>query len=491
MIQPEIYQHFPILAIITLFLGAFIVSLFGEKHNGVRVTIVAIISLVSAFFVAALVKPVMVDGEVLHYWLGNWSPIEGFAIGIGLEIDALSLLFALIVSLSTLMSAMFTFKYLSDSDAGAKYYTLFLMLAGSVLGIIFTGDLFNMYVMIEIMTFAAVALTAYFNDHLGAFEASFKYLVIGTIGSSFILIGTILLYSQLHTLNMAQIAGLLLQKTNPVTILAFALLFGGFSLKAYIFPFHPVAADAYGMAPSTVSTVFSGMVNKAGVYMLLRLVYIIFQTMSNVPVQTLLLVLGCLTMVVGVCMALIQHDMKRLLAFHSISQIGYVITAISLATALGISGGLYHAINHTLFKGLLFLCAGTVCYATGTTDLNRLGGLAHRMPTTAAIFLIGAFSISGIPPFNGFVSKWLIYHAAYEKALVTNNFGYVIVTVIAVVVSVMTLASFIKVAQSVFFGQLPEEFEHVKETPLSMRLPMWIMAVLCILSPLTFLSSFN
>jgi len=185
-----------------------------------------------------------------------------------------------------------------------------------------------------------------------------------------------------------------------------------------------------------------------------------------------------------VTMALAQHDFKRLLAFHSISQIGYVLTAVGLATGLGLSAGLYHAMNHTLFKGLLFLAAGAVLHETGTTDLDRLGGLAKRMPHTTVLFLIGAFSISGIPPFNGFASKWMIYQATYQKAVESGNIGYVLVTVVALVTSTLTLASFVKVTQSVFFGQLPKELENVKEVPVGMRLAMGVFAVLCVLTGL-------
>jgi multicomponent Na+:H+ antiporter subunit D len=181
-------------------------------------------------------------------------------------------------------------------------------------------------------------------------------------------------------------------------------------------------------------------------------------------------------------MALAQHDFKRLLAFHSISQIGYVLTAVGLCTALGVSSGLYHAMNHTLFKGLLFLAAGAVLHETGTTDLNKLGGLAKKMPHTTVLFLIGAFSISGIPPFNGFASKWMIYQATYQKAVESGNIGFLLVTIIALVTSVLTLASFVKVTQSVFFGQLPKELENVKEVGLGMRFAMSIFAVLCILT---------
>ena len=189
-------------------------------------------------------------------------------------------------------------------------------------------------------------------------------------------------------------------------------------------------------------------------------------------------------MFVCVTMALTQHDFKRLLAFHSISQIGYVLTAAGLCTALGISAGLYHAMNHTIFKGLLFLSAGAGMHAAGTGDLDKLGGLSKRMPHTTVLFLIGAFSISGIPPFNGFASKWMIYQATYMKAVESGNIGFLLVTIIALVTSVLTLASFVKVSQSVFFGRLPKELENVQEVPFGMRFAMGIFAVLCVLTGL-------
>jgi len=475
-------QHFPVLAIMTLFLASFLVVLFGSRNKIVRGIITMVASTIPLVLMICLIKPIMIEGQVISYWLGNWEPVNGWAIGIGIEVDALSLFFALIVTLTVFLSAFYSLKYMSRDDTLEKYYVLFLMLSGAVLGLVLTGDLFNLFIMIEILTFAAVALTAFRNNEDGPLEAAFKYLVVGSIGSSLTLTGVILLYSQLHTLNMAQISAMLQNGQNSTTVFAFALLLTGFSIKAFIVPVHPVAADAYTAAPTSASMALAGMVNKTGVYGIIRLLYIIFMTMGLSSVQNLIVTIGTVTMFLGVTMALNQHDFKRLLAFHSISQIGYVITAIGLGTALGLTGGLYHAMNHTLFKGMLFLCAGAVLYSAGTTNLDRLGGLAKKMPQTCAIFLIGAFSISGIPPFNGFVSKWLIYQATYERASQTGNFGFALVTVIAVVVSVMTLASFIKVSQSVFFGELPAEFSNVKEAPVSMRIPMWIMAILCILT---------
>ncbi|MBR0139642.1 MAG: hypothetical protein IJM17_05080 [Firmicutes bacterium] len=474
------YIHFPVIAVMILFMGAFLTVVFGRKSQAVRIFL-ALVSTVTAFvLICCLIKPVLIDGEVISYWMGDWSPIEGYAIGIGYEVDSLGLFFALITVFTVLLSFIYSVKYMAKDSSLDFYYVLFLMLSGSVLGLVLTGDVFNMFIMIEIMTFTSVALAAFRNNKAGSVEAGFKYLVIGSIGSSMTLFGVAILYANCHTLNMAQLSSMLAGKLSPSTLMAFALMFTGLAVKSYIVPFHTPAADAYATAPASISMVFSGMVNKAGVYGMIRLTYIIFRAMDKGSVQLLMVIFGAVTMFVGVTMALAQHDFKRLLAFHSISQIGYVITAAGLGSALGLTAGLFHALNHTLFKGLLFLCAGAVYYAAKTTNLDRLGGLSKKMPKTTICFLIGAFSISGLPPFNGFASKWLVYQAVYEKAVESGHIFYAFATVTAVVVSVMTLASFIKVTQAVFFGQLPKELENVQEVPGLMRLPMWIMSALCV-----------
>ena len=479
----DVYMHFPVLAIMTLFVGAFCVTLAG-KHEKVRNVIAGVAVLVPLTLLCLLIKPVMIDGEIIVYWMGNWEPVEGYAIGIAIEVDALSLFFGLLITIAVACSCFYSYRYMKQDDARGSYFTLYLMLSGGVLGIVLSGDLFNIYVMLEVMTFAAVGLTAFRTWNPNAREAAFKYLVVGSIGSTCALLGTALVYAQCHTLNLAQISAVLPDNMNPTTVLAFALLFAGFGCKSFMFPFHPIAADAHGAAPSSVSVLISGVFTKTGVYGIIRVSYFLFRTMGLTSVQTMVVFIGCLSMFVCVTMALNQHDFKRLLAFHSISQIGYILTSLGLCTALGIAGGLYHAINHTLFKGLLFLTAGSVLYATGTTYLENLGGLAKKMPKTTVLFLIGAFSISGIPPFNGFYSKWLVYQATFEKAAETGSIGYALVTVICVVTSVLTLASFIKVGHSVFFGQLRPELENAKDPPLGMRIPMWILAALCVLTGL-------
>ena len=476
-------QHYPILAIMTYFLGAFLIVIFG-KSKVFRHAVALLATFASFFFMAMLFKPVMLEGQTIAYWMGNRVPAGGYAIGIALEVDALSLFFGLLVSCVVFIACVYSIQYMSHDDNVPQYYTLFLMLAGGVMGLVLSGDLFNMFIMVEILTFAAVALTAFRNTANGALEAAFKYLVVGCIGSTCILAGTIMLYAQVHTMNLAQMSALIPGNLSTATKVAFALLFIGFCTKAFLVPFHPLAADAHGAAPASISVLISGVLTKSGIYGLIRLSYFLFQSMALGTMQFWLVFLGSVSMFVCVTMALAQHDFKRLLAFHSISQIGYVLASVGLCTAFGISAGLYHAMNHTLFKGLLFLAAGAVLHETGTTDLGKLGGLSRKMPHTTVLFLIGAFSISGIPPFNGFASKWMIYQATYQKAVETGNIGFLLVTICALVTSTLTLASFVKVTQSVFFGQLPKEYENVKEVPFGMRLAMGILAAMCLVTGL-------
>ena len=475
------YQHFPVYSVMVLFLGAFLIVMFG-KYKTFRNIVAFLAVSVSLACMVYLIKPVMLEGEIISYWMGSRSMAGGYAIGIAMEVDALSLFFGLLISTAVFVSCVYSFKYMSHDDNIPQYYTLFLMLSGGVMGLVLSGDIFNMFIMVEILTLAAVALTAFRNTAHGALEAAFKYLVVGCIGSTCILVGTIMLYAQVHTLNFAQLSALIPGNLNSSTKLAFALLFVGFSTKAFIVPFHPLAADAHGAAPASISVLISGVLTKSGIYGIIRLTYFLFQSMGLGVMQFLLVFVGSVSMFVCVTMALAQHDFKRLLAFHSISQIGYVLTAVGLSTALGMSAGLFHAMNHTMFKGLLFLAAGAVLHQTGTTDLGKLGGLSKKMPHTTVLFLIGAASISGVPPFNGFASKWMIYQATYMKAVESGNIGFLLVTVIALVTSVLTLASFVKVTQSVFFGRLPAEYENVKEVPFGMRLAMGLFAAVCVLS---------
>ena len=344
------YQHFPIYSVMALFLGAFLIVLFG-RSKALRGLIAFLATALSLACMIALIQPVMLNHEIICYWMGSRAMAGGYAIGIAMEVDQVSLFFGLLISAAVFVACVYSLQYMDHDDNIPQYYTLFLMLAGGVMGLVLSGDLFNMFIMVEILTFAAVALTAFRNKAFGALEAAFKYLVVGCMGSTCILAGTIMLYAQAHTLNFAQLSDIISGNMNPTTLIAFALLYIGFSTKAFIVPFHPLAADAHGAAPASISVLISGVLTKSGVYAILRLTYFLFQTMQLGSIQFMLVFVGSVSMFVCVTMALAQHDFKRLLAFHSISQIGYVLTAIGLGTGLGLSAGLFHAMNHTMFKG--------------------------------------------------------------------------------------------------------------------------------------------
>ena len=475
----EILNNLPLIAIITPIAIAFVIGLFKNKYMKLKKIFVIVALLVSVIAVILMIKPVMFNNDTITVWLGNWKPLAGKAFGIALEVDALGIFMALIISIACLLSAIYSLKYMSKDNGLDKYYALFLLLSGSMLGFVFTGDLFNMYVMLEIMTFAAISLTAFRNYKDKSLEAAFKYIVTGSLGSSLILLGTVLLYTETKTLNLAEIIDILrnTSEMSSITILAFSSMIVGYAVKAFMVPCHTWPTDAHMAAPSSISMILSGVMSKTGIYAVIRILFGIFALNDNKYVGYLIIVWGIATMIVGVTMALLQHDFKRLLAFHSVSQIGYIVSAFGVAIIctgkiqdLAMAGALYHMINHAVFKGLLFLCAGAVLYTTGTTDLNSISGLGKKMPFTMTMFLFGAAAISGIPPFNGFASKWIIYESASQGRVE-------IVTVVAVVVSAMTLASFIKVGHSVFFG--PENIGggQIKEVPFSMKVPMSVLSI--------------
>lgn len=475
-------SSFPLIAVIIPFLVAFIIGIIKDKYIKVKRLIIVVTTLVSLVFTLMIIPDVFIDGKVLTYFFGNWQVADHYIVGIMYQVDSLSLFIGIIIAVSCFLSSIYSMKYMSKDTGLGKYYTLFLLLTGSMLGFVYTGDIFNMYVMLEIMTFAAIALTAFRNDKYKSLEAGFKYLVIGGLGSSLILLGTVLVYFEAHTLNLANIFIVFQSDMTPIRIVAIALLITGYAVKSFMVPCHTWPPDAHMSAPSSISMLLSGVMSKTGVYAIIRLLFMVFGITGNKAMAYLIIIWGAITMVVGVSMALLQSDFKRLLAFHSVSQLGYVIAGVGIGligtdsiSNLGLAGGLYHMLNHATFKCLLFLCAGAVLYRVGTTDLNNMSGLGKKMPFTTVMFIIAAAAISGIPPFNGFTSKWLIYQASFES-------GLSIIAVVALVVSSMTLASFIKVIHSAFFGPQLEENDKVKEVPLSMKIPMAILAAICILA---------
>ena len=407
-------------------------------------------------------------GETGIYHMGAWKT----PLGIDLRLDGLATLMLIAINVIGLAATIFSVQYMTRYTSKLRYYSLFLFMVAGMNGVVLTGDMFNLYVFMEVAAISSYALVAFGCEH-EELEASFKYAVLGSVASAFILIGVALTYGITGTLNMAQIATKVSQAgmNRPLT-LAFGFFLCGFGLKAALVPFHAWLPDAHPSAPAPVSAMLSGVVIKAlGIYVLARLIFNVFGVTENF----LMIVrwLGLLSMVVGVFLAIGQWDMKRLFAYHSISQIGYVAIGLGLGTPLGIVGGLFHMVNHSVFKSLLFLNAGAVEYATGTRDLKRLGGLNRDMPVTANTSLVASMSIAGVPPLNGFWSKLIIVLACVES-------GHYWLALAAVLVSLMTLASFLKVQKYAFFESAKSTLKKVREVPMLMRTAMIMLALLCV-----------
>jgi len=447
--------------------AAFLNALFGKKIKRFS----DILSAIATFCLAGLsIYSVILFKEIglIVYKVGGWMP----PMGIAMVMDGLTTFMLVTVNVIAFLVSIYAIDYMEKYTEKWNFYCLFLLMIAGMNGVVISGDMFNLYVFLEIAAISSYALVAFGTEH-EELEAAFKYAVMGTLASTFILLGIAFLYSFTSTLNMADIS-LELAKKGPSHIVSFVsvLFIVGFGLKSAIVPFHAWLPDAHPSAPAPISAMLSGVLIKSlGVYALIR---IFFSVLGATPeILGVLMVLGALSMIIGVCLALGQWDIKRLLAYHSISQIGYVVLGISLGTPLGILGGLFHLFNHSVFKSLLFLNSGAIVYSTGTRDLNSLGGLREKMPTTANTSLVASMSIAGIPPFNGFWSKLIIIVACIQA----QHFVYAVWAVLA---SILTLASFMKVQKYAFFGELKEKFLHVKEVPFFMKLSMIILAVICL-----------
>ncbi len=417
-----------------------------------------------------LVMSLSIIGSKGIYKIGGWLA----PVGINLVVDGLSILMLIIIAIVSFCSTLFSIRYMELYTSKLRYYSLFLLMVAGMNGVVLTGDMFNLYVFLEIASVASYALVAFGCEH-EELEAAFKYLVLGCIASCFILLGVALLYGCTGSLNMAHVSRLLAESgVNPSVIFALVCFLIGFGLKAAFVPFHAWLPDAHPSAPAPISAMLSGVLIKVlGVYALIRIAFNVLGV--NQALLSVFMGLGAISMIAGVFLAIGQWDLKRLLAYHSISQIGYVILGIGIGSPLGILGGLFHLFNHSIFKSLLFLNSGSIVYSAGTRDLQKMGGLKEKMPITAATSMIASMSIAGIPPFNGFWSKLLIITACVKA----GYFGYAFLAVLA---SILTLASFMKVQKYAFFENLPNALKKVKESPKTMCFSMLILAVLCILT---------
>ena len=454
---------------------AFLLPLFGRKGKAAATVLANLVTIsLLAFAVASI-------GKTEVYEVGKWS----IPLGINLVLDGLSSLLLLAISVVSAAAMLFSARYMEQYTAKPKYLSLFLLMVAGMNGVVLSGDIFNLFVFLEIASLASYALVGFGCGH-EELEASFKYMVLGTIASIFILFAVALVYGNTGTLNMAYISEAIQDSgLNAGLKFALALFIVGFGLKAALVPFHAWLPDAHPSAPAPISAMLSGILIKTlGVYALARVLFNVFGV--SVSIGWLLIVLGLSSMVAGAFLAIGQWDIKRLMAYSSISQIGYVILGIGLGAtliarganpawaSLAILGGLFHLVNHAVYKSLLFLTSGSIEMATGTRQLKEMGGLAVKLPLTRTTCTVASASIVGIPPFSGFWSKLILVIAAVQAQ-------FYWIAAIIVFVSLCTLIMYLKVQRYVFLGELPQSLQQVKENKGSMLVAMLFLACLCVL----------
>lgn len=399
----------------------------------------------------------------------NWM---GENLNIVLSLDGLSLFMLMTVSLVSFAVTLYSIDYMKHYGAKANYYALLLLMITGMNGLILATDLFTIYLFLEVAAVASYGLVAFGLGH-DELEASFKYLMLSAVASGFILLSIALLFGFTGRLDLGGVAAGL-QTLNMKYAVGFcaALFIMGFGLKAALVPFHAWLPDAHPSAPAPISAMLSGLLIKvSGIYAITRIFINVIGL--DTAFSFVLMYLGIVSMVIGAVIALGQNDIKRMLAYSSVSQVGYVILGIGLGTPLGIMGGLFHLFNHAVFKSLLFLNSGSIEQATGTRALDKMGGLAKRMPLTAGTITVGSLSIAGVPPLNGFWSKLIIIIALVQAKMY-------LFAVIAVLVSVVTLWYYLIIQRRAFFGKLNEAWKDVKEAPFWMSASTVILALLCV-----------
>jgi multicomponent Na+:H+ antiporter subunit D len=456
---------------------AFLLPVFSGLGRKAKVVATVLANMTT---ISLLVLAVVCIGQSGIYKVGKW-PIP---LGINLVLDGLSSLMLLAIGVVSAAAMLFSIRYMEQYTARAKFFSLFLLMVAGMNGVVLSGDIFNVFVFLEIASIASYALVGFGCEH-EELEASFKYMVLGSIGSLFVLFAVALVYGNTGSLNMAAISDTIRDSgLNAGLAFALCLFIVGFGLKAALVPFHAWLPDAHPSAPAPISAMLSGILIKAlGVYALARMAFNVFGVSTQVG--WLLIALGLVSMISGAFLAIGQWDFKRLLAYSSISQIGYVVLGLGIGgtllargeiayASLAILGAMFHLVNHAVYKSLLFLTSGSVQMSTGTREMREMGGLAERMPVTRATCTVASASIAGVPPFSGFWSKLILVIAAVQAE-------FYWVAAIIVFVSLCTLIMYLKVQRYVFLGELPSNLQQVEENKGSMLVAMVFLACLCVL----------
>lgn len=431
---------------------------------------VAMVASWTAFGVAAVLLATVLESGSISYLLGGWAA----PWGIEYRIDTANVLVLLIVSAISAVTLLFAFRSVEREVPAERVnllYTAWLLCLAGLLGITITGDAFNVFVFLEISSLSTYLLISLGHDRR-ALTAAYQYLIMGTIGATFILIGVGLLYMMTGTLNMADLAALLPGVSGTRTVrAAFAFLTVGIGLKLALFPLHLWLPNAYTYAPSAVTAFIAATATKVAVYVLLRFVFTIFGVnfaFTAMPFGDIFLALALVGVLSASIVAIFQDNVKRMLAYSSVAQIGYMILGVSVATATGLTGAILHLFNHALMKGALFLALGCVFYRIGTTDLPNMRGMGRSMPWTLGAFVVGGLSLIGVPLTVGFISKWYLILAVLER-------GWWPVAGVILIGSLLAVVYIWRVVETAYFRDPAPEAGPAAEAPVSLLLPTWLL----------------
>ncbi len=447
---------------------------FARLHKrwiGIIATIAASISILMI---------VSMGGDLMESWRAgrgpltfNYTWIRPIDLDFGFLVDVVSLPIGLIVAAVSMLSCLYSIKYMEkEHDQGSYYANLLLFMTGMI-GVIFAANLIQFYLFWELMLIPSYLLIANWGVSEDRLSIGFKYFIFTHVGALSMLLGILSIFAYTGTFNLLELPKEAYKIPSSMIVIIFVLLLIGFLVKMAAFPVHTWLPDAHSEAPTPISAMLSGVMIKCGAYGMAR---ILLMTFGPTVIQTsdYLTILGVVTMAYGGLMALAQTDIKRLLAYSSISQMGYIIFGLGAASELGIMGGLLHIINHAVCKSLLFMCAGVIIHQTGTRDIRKLGGLVGKMPTTGIACLIGAFSLLGTPPLNGFWSEWMIFGGGLAS-------GKGLITIFGVLSTVITAGYYLWFAWRVFFGATPENLSNVREAPFTLLIPIIVLATLSVL----------
>ena len=430
-----------ILIIVLPLLGAFLTHLTKYTKLKRGAEIVAFTSMGAALFILLSMSSAVMKGKTIQYSLGAWPA----PIGISLALDGLSFFFSLLILGTGLLIILYS---LGIYIYARRYYSLLLIAFSGLLGVVLTRDIFNMYVFFEVLAVASYVLITY-KRKPRAVSASFKYLIMTESAWVLFLLAIAILYALTGTLNMDGISlqmGKIYQNNPGAVYLILSMMMIAFGIKCGMFPLHTWIPDAHSQAPTPVSGLLSGLILKVGIYAMLRIFFLFFGAIPVFQVLgKIILYLGVITLILGACLALVEDELKKLLAYSSVNQIGFILVGVGLGTRLGLSGGLFHIMNHAIIKTALFFCAGIIISQTGFWKISQLKGIWRKMPAAAFAFTILALAVIGIPPFNGFVSKFFILDAVVKE----GNFAIVFIMFLGILLSA---AYYFRIVQ-IFFAR--------------------------------------